>query len=435
MSAHNKIFLGMLVGTVSGIAVQHAGFSAETIQTVTRFVKPVGDVFLRMIFMVIMPLLLSALTLGVAEIGDIRKIGKVGLRTLAYTVVVSMIAVLLGIALVTVFEPGRHFSDRKRELLIEKYSGPATNTERTQVPSGSVGILDALVKLVPRNPLEDMTRAFDPEYTGGGILAVIFFALMLGIALALTEPGKTRTFKKNLEGLYEIVMKIISIGMKLAPFGVASLLFCLTATMGFSILGLLSRYVLVVLLGLVLHQFVVYSLLLKFAGKMNPWFFFKNMREVMLMAFSTSSSNATLPTTLKTAIEKLNLPPDISRFVLTVGSTANQNGSALYEGITVLFLAQCFGLPLTFSQQAFVVFLAVLAGIGTAGVPGGSLPAVVMILTGIGLPAESIGIILGVDRLLDMSRTVLNVTGDVTAAVYVSRFEVHNRIPVRRVSD
>jgi DAACS family dicarboxylate/amino acid:cation (Na+ or H+) symporter len=218
-------------------------------------------------------------------------------------------------------------------------------------------------------------------------------------------------------------MKIIGIGMKLAPAGVASLMFCLTATMGFSILAILSKFVLVVLLGLALHLFGTYSVLLRFLGRMSPAFFFRNMRDVMIVAFSTSSSNATLPTTLKTSIEKLKLPRDISRFVLTVGSTANQNGTALYEGVTVLFLAQCFGLHLAFSQQVFVVVLAVLAGIGTAGVPGGSLPAVVMILAGIGLPAESIGIILGVDRLLDMSRTVLNVTGDVTAAVVVSRFE------------
>jgi DAACS family dicarboxylate/amino acid:cation (Na+ or H+) symporter len=422
----------MLIGAVCGIAVRYAGFSVYTVHSIIRFVKPVGDVFLRMIFMMIMPLLVSALSLGVAEIGDIRKIGKVGLRTLAYTVAVSTLAVMLGIALVTVFEPGSHFSEEKRQLLLSKYSGPAGNTERNRMPSGTTNILDALVKLVPRNPLEDMTRAFDPDYAGGGILAVIFFSLMMGIALSLADREKTRTFRRTLEGLYEVVMQVIAIVMKLAPFGVASLLFCLTATMGFSILLILSRYVLVVLVGLAVHQFIVYSLLLKYAGKMNPWFFFKNMREVMLVAFSTSSSNATLPTTLRTATEKLNLPSDISRFVLTVGSTANQNGTALYEGVTVLFLAQCFGLHLAFSQQVFVVLLAVLAGVGTAGVPGGSLPAMVMILTGIGLPAESIGIILGVDRFLDMSRTVLNVTGDMTVAVYVSRFEENPKVKGRR---
>lgn len=430
MSAHNKIFIGMLSGIVAGIAVQTAELQPGTVQTITRYVRPIGDVFLRMIFMMIVPLLLSALPLGLAEIGEIKKIGKVGLRTLVYTILVSTFAVLLGIALVTIFKPGVGFPDQTRALLIERYSGTAGGAGKTLAPSGATGILDALVKLVPRNPLEDMTRAFDPDYAGGGILAVIFFSLMLGIGLAVSDPDKTRTFKKALKGLYEITMTIIGFGMKLAPFGVASLLFCLTATMGFSILLVLSKYVGVVLLGLILHQFVTYSILLKFAGKMNPIFFFSNMREVMLVAFSTSSSNATLPTTLKTSIEKLKLPPDVSRFVLTVGSTANQNGSALYEGVTVLFLAQCFGLNLAFSQQLFVVVLAVLAGIGTAGVPGGSLPAVVMILTGIGLPAESIGIILGVDRFLDMSRTVLNVTGDVTAAVYVSRFEKQTDRPV-----
>ena len=420
---HKKIFLGMAVGTVAGIVVQYSGISPEAIQLMVCLVKPVGNIFLRMIFMAVIPLILSALALGIAEIGDIKRIGKVGLRTLIYTVVVSVIAVLIGVGMVAVFKPGKNLSEEKRHLLIEKFSGNSEALEKVPTTKNTRGILDTLVQLVPKNPLEDMTRAFDPTYTGGGILAVIFFSFMIGIALLLSDPEKTRTLRKFLEGLYEIVMKIIAIGMKLAPFGVASLLFCLTATMGFSIIVILSKYVLVVLFALALHQFGTYSLLLKFLGKMSPVYFFKNIAEVMLVAFSTSSSNVTLPTTLRTSIEKLKLPADISQFVLTVGSTANQNGTALYEGVTVLFLAQCFGVDLTFSQQLFVVFIAVLAGIGTAGVPGGSLPTVAMILTSIGLPAESIGIIYGVDRILDMSRTVLNVTGDMTAVVYVSRYE------------
>jgi DAACS family dicarboxylate/amino acid:cation (Na+ or H+) symporter len=415
--------MGMLTGIAAGIGVRYSGLSAESVLTVIRFVKPVGDLFLRMLFMMIMPLLLSALTLGIAEIGDIRKIGKVGLRTLVCTIAISTAAVLLGIALVTVFKPGENLSPENRRLLIGQYSGGIPSVVGAPPPSGAAGILDSIVNIVPKNPIEDMTRAFDPSYSGGGILAVIFFAVMLGIAFALTDPVKTLTFKKFLEGLYEIVMKIIGIGMKLAPYGVASLLFCATSSMGFSILAVLSKYVFVVLLGLALHLFVFYSIMLKTLGRMSPVHFFRNVWDVMLVAFSTSSSNATLPTTLKTAVEKLKLPRDISRFVLTVGSTANQNGTALYEGITVLFLAQCFGLHLPIAQQAFVVVLAVLAGIGTAGVPGGSLPAVVMVITGIGLPAESIGIIIGVDRLLDMSRTVLNVTGDMAVAVVVSRYE------------
>jgi DAACS family dicarboxylate/amino acid:cation (Na+ or H+) symporter len=416
-SDHHKIFLGMLAGIAGGIAIRYSGLSSESIQTVARYVKPFGDVFMRMLFMTVMPLLVSALALGVAEIGDIRRIGRIGLRTLVFTVAVSAIAVLIGVALVSVFNPGGALSLENQRMLLERFPLPAASK------SGGQGLLETIIKIVPKNPLEDMVRAFDPSYAGGGILAVIFFAFMLGIALALCDPEKVRGFKSALEGLYETVMKLIGIGMRLAPLGVFALLFSLSATMGFSIILILSRYVAVVMAGLVLHLFGVYSILLKSVGRMGPGFFFKNTSDVMVVAFSTSSSNATLPTTLRAAVDTLKLRRDVSRFVLTLGATANQNGTALYEGVTALFLAQCFGIHLSFAQQILVVVLCVIAGVGTAGVPGGSLPAVIMILAGIGVPVESMGIILGVDRLLDMCRTVVNVQGDLTAAVVVNRFE------------
>jgi dicarboxylate/amino acid:cation (Na+ or H+) symporter, DAACS family len=419
---HHKIFLGMLTGVAAGVAIRYSGLSPETIQSVAGYVKPVGDVFMRMLFMTVMPLIISALALGVAEIGDVRRLGRIGMRTLGFTVLVSLLAVLSGVVLVSLIRPGGSLSIENRRMLLERFPMSAA-VDQTAFKSEGQAILDALVRIVPKNPFEDMARAFDPSYTGGGILSVIFFSFMLGIALALCEPARVRGFKSALEGLYETVMKLIALGMKLAPLGVASLLFGLSATMGFSILLILFKYVAVVLAGLGLHLFVVYSILLKTAGGMSPRFFFKNTSDVMLVAFSTSSSNATLPTTLRSAVESLGLRRDVSRFVLTIGATANQNGTALYEGVTALFLAQCFGISLSFGQQIFVVVLCVLAGIGTAGVPGGSLPAVMMILAGIGVPVEALGIILGVDRLLDMCRTVVNVQGDLAAAVVVNRFE------------
>jgi DAACS family dicarboxylate/amino acid:cation (Na+ or H+) symporter len=358
----------------------------------------------------------------VAELGDIRKIGRVGIRTLSYTVLVSAISVTLGIAMVKIFEPGNSIAPEDRQLLIQRY---AVSSEGVQNTAGLApkSMTDILTTLVPRNPVEDMARAFDPNYTGGGLLAIMFFSLMLGIAMTVLNQEKVRIFRQFFEGLYEVVMKVISFGMQLAPFGVASLLFTLTATFGFSVLMVVIKFVLVVLAALAIHQFVTYSILLKFLGKMNPLYFFRNITEVMLTAFSTSSSNATLPTAIRVSIDKLKLPKDITNFVLTIGSTANQNGTALYEGVTVLFLAQCFGIHLDLSQQIFVVIIAILGGIGTAGVPGGSLPVIVLIMMSIGVPGDGIAIIYGVDRLLDMCRTVLNVTGDVTAAVYVSRTE------------
>jgi DAACS family dicarboxylate/amino acid:cation (Na+ or H+) symporter len=220
-------------------------------------------------------------------------------------------------------------------------------------------------------------------------------------------------------------MRLITMVISFAPLGVAALLFTLTAQLGYEILWQLARYVTVVLLALALHQFVVYPLSVRLLGKMKPMDFFRGIEEAMVTAFSTASSNATLPTSLKVAEEKLHLPPHISRFVLTIGSTLNQNGTALFEGVTVLFLAQFYGVPLNFAQQALVVSICILGGIGTAGIPAGSIPVVAMILGLVGIPIEGIGIILGVDRLLDMCRTVLNVTGDLAAAVVVSRGEKH----------
>jgi len=226
-----------------------------------------------------------------------------------------------------------------------------------------------------------------------------------------------------LQGLYDVVMRLLEMVLRLAPYAVACLLFTLTARMGWDVLRQLGSYVLVVVLALAIHQFVVYSIAVKWLGGMSPLFFFRSIRDAMVTAFSTASSNATLPTSLLVAEQKLHLPSHVSRFVLTIGSTANQNGTALFEGVTVLFLAQFYGVDLSLAQQFTVVAICILGGIGTAGVPAGSIPVVVMILGMVGVPAEGIGMILGVDRFLDMCRTTLNVTGDLAAAVVVARGE------------
>ncbi|MGH9782590.1 MAG: dicarboxylate/amino acid:cation symporter, partial [Terriglobia bacterium] len=226
-----------------------------------------------------------------------------------------------------------------------------------------------------------------------------------------------------LEGVYEAVAKIIDLVMCLAPYGVFALLFTMTARFGFSLLESLVWYVVTVIAALSIQQFVVYSLILRLLARTNPLDFFRRIRTVILTAFCTSSSNATLPTALQVARDNLQLPPSISNFVLTIGATANQNGTALYEGVTVLFLAQVFGVDLSLDQQLYVLLLAVLAGVGTAGVPSGSIPFIMLILTQVNVPMEGIAIILGIDRILDMCRTVLNVTGDLVAATYISRTE------------
>ena len=257
---------------------------------------------------------------------------------------------------------------------------------------------------------------------GGGMLAVMVFSLMVGIAITIA-PERTGPLVGVLEGIYDVAMVIIGMAMRVAPYGVAGLVFSLTTKLGFEILETLLWYVGTVLVGLGLHMFGVYSVVAFVFAKLNPIQFFGRISEIILTAFATSSSSATLPTALRVTESNLGVKREVSSFVLTVGSTANQNGTALYEGLTVLFLAQVFGVELTRSQQFSVVMMSVLAGIGTAGVPGGSLPLVVLVLQSVGVPGEAIGIILGVDRILDMCRTSLNVTGDVLVAACVDRME------------
>jgi DAACS family dicarboxylate/amino acid:cation (Na+ or H+) symporter len=317
--------------------------------------------------------------------------------------------VALGIGLVNTLRPGEGVAPEVRAALIEGAAGRSGAITPGAAPKGGV---DLIVNIVPANPVRAAAE--------GDMLAVMFFALMVGVALALTRTAATQRFQEALEGLYEITLRLIHWVIALAPFGVAALMFTLTARTGYQALWQLGGYVIVVVLGLALHQFVVYSLLVRFLGKMSPLRFFREIQEAMVVAFSTSSSNATLPTAIEVSQRNLRLPPDIARFVLTVGSTANQNGTALFEGVTVLFLAQFYGVELTLAQQVLIVAICILGGIGTAGVPAGSLPVIAMILDRVNIPVEGIGIILGVDRFLDMCRTVVNVSGDLAAAVVVS---------------
>jgi DAACS family dicarboxylate/amino acid:cation (Na+ or H+) symporter len=406
-----RMLVGLVAGVVLGTGAHVAFGDAPGLEWVVRHVtEPAGRVFLRLLFMLVIPLILAALALGVAGLGDLRRLGRIGLKTLAYTVVVSAIAVLIGVTLVNAVRPGEGLTPQLRErLLAQKSAVPPA------APSAGTTGVDFLVNLVPQNAVRAMGE--------GDMLAVMVFALFLGIGLALTRTEAARRFEHTLEGLSDVVMRLLGIVLEIAPLGVACLLFSLTARLGWDVLFQLGAYVLVVVGALVIQQFLVYSASVAWLGGMSPMRFFRGVRAAMLTAFSTASSNATLPTSLLVAEQELRLPPHVSRFVLTVGSTANQNGTALFEGVTVLFLAQFYGVPLTFAQQLMVVCICILGGIGTAGVPAGSIPVVVMILGMVGVPAEGIGMILGVDRFLDMCRTTLNVTGDLAAAVVVARGE------------
>ncbi len=411
-----RMLIGLLAGLVLGVGAHLLwGGQAGLEQFVKLVTEPGGKIFLRLLFVLVIPLIVSALALGVAGLGDLRSLGRIGLKTFAYTVVVSLIAVLIGVATINLMRPGEGMSPSLRE----RVSAQAQAAPPPAPSAGTTGV-DFLVGLVPNNAVKAMAE--------GDMLAVMVFALLLGIGLAMTRTEAARRFEDTLQGLYDVIMRLLGMVLELAPFGVACLLFTLTARLGLEVLAQLGAYVLAVVLALAVHQFVVYPASVLWLGGMNPVKFFLAIRPAMLTAFSTASSNATLPTSLLVAEENLKLPRNVSRFVLTLGSTANQNGTALFEGMTVLFLAQFYGVPLTIAQQVTVVFICVLGGIGTAGVPAGSIPVVMMILGMVGIPAEGIGMILGVDRFLDMCRTTLNVTGDLAAAVVVARGE-HDSAP------
>ena len=387
------------------------------LDTVSRIADVVGQIFLRLVFMVVIPLVFSALALGVAGMRDMGQLGRVGLKTFCYTVILSTCAVLIGVGLTNALQPGSWLSEKEQQKLSEKYTDVASQNVAKAKQAKTLDVI--LLDIIPKNPLQEMVGALDGSSPGGGMLAVMFFSLMFGLALTRV-PENSEILVGWLEGLQAVSMVIIGWAMRMAPVAVACLVFSLTSRLGLAILPPLLGFMGTVLLGLGLQMFVVYPVLLWWVTGRNPWRFFSQISEAIWTAFGTSSSNASLPTALRVAREELLLPDEEARFVLTIGATGNQNGTALYEGVVVLFLAQVFHVDLTVTQQVMVVLMSVLAGIGTAGVPGSSLPMIVVVMQSVGVPGAGIGIILGIDRILDMSRTVLNVTGDLTIAACVA---------------
>ncbi|MCL6100448.1 MAG: dicarboxylate/amino acid:cation symporter, partial [Bacteroidetes bacterium] len=334
---------------------------------------------------------------------------------ISYFILVTTLAVTIGLVLVNVIRPGDYLPAETKTQLLTSYRGQATEikeaTEKTEFG------IQTLVNIVPRNPFSAVAKP-NPD-----MLALIFVSLIVGIALTLIDKKKAEPLIRLLEGINDVTVIVINLAMKLAPFGVAALIFSVTSRFGFHLLVALSMYIITVLVGLAIHQFGVFSILIKIFARYNPMKFFRKVETVMLTAFSTSSSSATLPTTMSVSQENLGIPSQITGFVLPLGATMNMNGTALFEGVTVLFLAQVFGINLSLGMQIVVIIMSVLTAIGSAGVPSGSIPLLVIVLAMVNIPPEGIAIILGADRLLDMCRTVLNVTGDITCAAYIARSE------------
>lgn len=419
---HTKILIGLVLGAVVGgtlNSIMGAG-APNLVFIADQITNPIGQLFLRLLLLLVIPLVFSSLVVGVAGLGDLRRIGRIGVKSLIYTLIISAISVVIGLTLANTIKPGKRISPEVGAQLAERYSKDAE--DRVASAIGGAQATDApmlkLVKtIVPTNVFYSIGRE-TPD-----MLGLMFFALFLGICITMVPTDTAAPLVAVLNAVFEATQVAIQIIMRLGPYAVFCLLFTMTARFGFGLLGSLGWFVLTVLLGLALHMFGVFSLSVALLSRISPFEFFRRIKTVMITAFSTSSSNATLPTALRVSEENLGVPRDINSFVLTVGATANQNGTALYEGVTVLFLAQLAGVDLTIAQQLMVVYLAILGGVGTAGVPSGSIPFIIVVLAQIGVNPALIAIILGVDRILDMCRTVLNVTGDLTIATYVARSE------------
>jgi DAACS family dicarboxylate/amino acid:cation (Na+ or H+) symporter len=422
MALHTKILIGLVLGAIGG-TVSNLVFKGapELMWVVDKVLNPIGQVFLRMLFMVVIPLVFTSVTLGVASLGDPRRIGRIGLKTLGFFLITTALAATIGLLMVNLIQPGLAIDQVTRDALMAEFSGQAG--ERVEQATASRFGIDTFVNIVTRNPVKSAAD--------GDMLGLIFFSLVFGIALTLLPEDRSSPVLKLLDGIAGAVMVMIGFAMKLAPIGVFGLIFTVTAKFGWQFLQSLLLYVVTVLGGLILHQFVIIPLLARFLANVRPGEFIRGIRELVITAFSTSSSNATLPTTIKTATRNFGVPREIAGFVLPLGATMNMNGTALFEGMTVLFLAQVFGITLGLPTQIIVVVMAVITAVGVAGVPSGSIPLLVMVLGMVGVPGEGIALILGVDRILDMCRTVPNVTGDLLTSLVITKSEgLERRVPV-----
>lgn len=415
MPLHTKVLLALAIGAGVGIAMNvTVGGDHPLVEGLNRYVAgPVGQIFLRMLFMIVVPLVFASITLGVAGLGDIRRVGRVGGKALLYFLLSTVAAAAVGLTVVQIVRPGSRLPEAVRNDLLATYATDASS--KVEAAATSTFGIETLVNIVPRNPFASAVNL--------DLLGLIFFGIIFGAALTMIAADRARPMIAVLESLNDVVVKIVEFAMRLAPYGVAALIFGVTSRFGWALLAPLGYYVTAVLVALALHAFVTNSIILRTLVGMSPRLFFSRVRESMVTSFSTSSSSATLPTNIAVAEQNLGIPPTIAGFVLPMGSTMCMNGTSLFEGITVLFLAQVFGVELNLGQQAAVIAMSTITAVGAAGVPGGSIPLLVGILAMFRIPPEGIAIILGVDRILDMSRTTVNVLGDLVAASWVGKSE------------
>ena len=419
MQLHWKIIIGLLLGTAYGIASAFNGWSEFT----SNFISPFGTIFLNLLKLIAVPLIVSSLITGIASLSDTRKLSRIGLRTILLYVATTAVAVSIGLILVNVLEPGSAIPDSYQETLSNEYIEKAANKKNlADSIQENRGPLQPLVDMVPSN-------IFSAASNNSNMLQVVFISIIFGISLIGIDRKFSKPVLEFLEGVNQLVIKLVEIIMYFAPYGVFALIAKTISSVSGdisqigSILSALLFYMGVVIVGLFIHMGITYIAILKFFTNISLKHFFKSIGPVQLVAFSTSSSGATLPVTMKRCEKDLGVSEEISSFVLPLGATINMDGTALYQGVAAVFIAQAVGMDLTLADQFTIVATAVLASIGTAAVPGAGIIMLVIILEAINVPSEGIALILGVDRILDMIRTTTNVTGDATIACAMDSLE------------
>jgi Na+/H+-dicarboxylate symporter len=405
---HTKILIALILGALLGPVL---GEFAITI-------KPLGDAFINLLIMVVVPLVMASLILGTASLGNLRKLGRIGIKTVGYYLVATALAVALGLAAAKTFNPGTGLDEDVRAGMLEDYAG-VTQEQLARVTERP-GIGDLLLRIIPRNPFTAMVET--------NFLQIIFFAILFGVALTILSDERRKPFMDVLHTVNDAMIVLVKMVMKVAPIGVFALIAAVAAQFGYSVLGVLLKYVVITISAMIFFAVTFYPITLRLSG-MSPMFFFKKYYEVMVFAFSTSSSNATLPINLQVSEEELGVSNEVASFVLPLGATVNMNGTAIYQGVSTIFIAQVFGITLGLTDLLTVVLTATLASIGAAGVPGIGMVTLTIVLTQLGIPLEGIALVVGVERILDMCRTTVNVTGDTTCAIWVAKTENELNIP------
>jgi proton glutamate symport protein len=382
------------------------------VETIATAIKPIGTIFIRLLMFVAIPLVVSSLIVGASSLGDLRKVGRIGAKTLFFYLVTIVSAITIGLVLVNQIQPGTRLGTESRERLMLTFQ---PNVQQKIEQQTDLDLVDMLVRIVSTNPFESLAR--------GDMLQIVFFALMVGVSLTAIPLNKAAPVIGFFDGFSELMIKMVDMIMTVAPFGVFALIAATVGEFGFEILQTLAWYFGTLLFGLILHQFVTLGILVRVFGGFNPLRFFRAMKEVMLIGFSSSSSAATLPVNMETCEQKLGVSKEIASFVLPLGATVNMDGTSMYQAVATVFIAQVYGLDLNLTAQLTIVLTAVLASIGTAPVPGVGIVMLIIVLRAVNVPEEGIALILGVDRLLDMARTVVNVTGDAVVAVIIAKQE------------